>query len=250
MTDEEPESNSDHHEGLTGEIEELAEEHPGAFPIVVSLAVVVVLVAMVLLIQPLRDAAASALSGDTEALRNDMEGLGGIVLVLALAVAHSVVWYPAEILNAAAGFVYGFWFALPLVMVGWILNGIFCHQVGRHAARPALMKVFGAERFTTYEKAIGRGGVTLLLIVRLVPIVPFSFFSYVAGSARVPLWTFTWTTTIGYIPLTALFVWFGSRLEELSVNDPAIWIAVAALVVMVLLARWVVPMLGVGKEPE
>ena len=231
-------------------IEELAEQHPGAFPIIASLAVVALLVAMVLLIQPLRDAVGSALSGDTEALRDDMDGLGGIVLVLALAVAHSVVWYPAEILNAAAGFVYGFWFALPLVMVGWILNGIFCHQVGRHAARPALVKVLGADRFLTYERAIARGGVTLLLLVRLIPIVPFSFFSYVAGSARVPLWTFVWTTTIGYIPLTALFVWFGSRLEELSLSDPAIWIGVAALVALVLLSRWVVPMLGVGKDTE
>ena len=38
------------------------------------------------------------------------------------------------------------------------------------------------------------------------------------GSARVPLWTFIWTTAIGYIPITALFVLLGSRLEELSLT--------------------------------
>ena len=47
--------------------------------------------------------------------------------------------------------------------------------------------MFGAERFDRYERVVDRGGVTLLLACRMVPIVPFSLFSYVAGSARVPL---------------------------------------------------------------
>ena len=131
--------------------------------------------------------------------------------------------YPAEILNLAAGFVYGFWAAMPLVMFGWLLNGIVCHQIGRHAARPALLRMLGEERFVRYEGVVERGGATLLLAMRLVPIVPFSLFSYVAGSARVPLWTFIWTTAIGYIPITALFVLLGSRLEELSLTDPVLW---------------------------
>ena len=88
-----------------------------------------------------------------------------------------------------------------------------------------------------YERAIERGGITLLLAMRMVPIVPFSLFGYVAGSARVPLWTFIWTTFVGYLPLTALFVYLGSRLEELSVNDPAIWLGAAGLIFFVFITR-------------
>lgn len=48
-------------------------------------------------------------------------GLGGPLLILALCILHSVVFYPAEIVDAAAaGYAYGFFPALALVMAGWI----------------------------------------------------------------------------------------------------------------------------------
>ena len=231
-------------------VEDLAEEHTDWIPIIAAVTCALSIVALVLLVHPLRQAVGDALSGDTASLRADLKGLGagGVVLVLAIAVSHAVIFYPAEILNAAVGFVYGVWIGFPLVMVGWLLNGVLCHQVGRHAARPALVRMFGAERFGRYERVVEQGGVTLLLACRMVPIVPFSLFSYVAGSARVPLWTFMWTTLIGYIPLTLLFVYLGSRLESLSPNDPAIWIGAAAMIFFVLVTRRVLPVLN-GRNP-
>jgi uncharacterized membrane protein YdjX (TVP38/TMEM64 family) len=236
-----------HEHALVEEIE----EHANWIPIVASVLGAALIVVLVLLVDPLRSAVGDALSGDTDALRADLRdlGAGGVILVITLAVAHAVIFYPAEILNAAVGFVYGFWVGLALVMVGWMLNGLVCHQIGRHAARPALVRMLGRERFGRYERVVERGGVTLLLACRLVPIVPFSLFSYVAGSARVPLGTFMWTTAVGYLPLTALFVYLGSKLEELSPNDPAIWIGAAALVFFVLVTRKVLPMLNSGGGP-
>jgi uncharacterized membrane protein YdjX (TVP38/TMEM64 family) len=225
-----------------------AEESPGALPIIASVVLAALIVGMILLIHPLRHAVGDALSGDTASLRNDLNGLGGVALVLALALAHAVILYPAEILDAAIGYVYGFWLGVPLAMLGWLLNGLVCHQIGRHAARPALVKAFGGERYGRYERLIKRGGITLLIAMRFVPIVPFSLFSYVAGSARVPLWTFLWTTAVGYLPLTVLFVYLGSRLESLSINDPAIWIGAAGLIFFILVTRKVLPMMGEGGE--
>lgn len=208
-----------------------------------SIAGLLAIVALVLLVDPLRGAVGDALSGDTDSLREDLRGLGagGVALVLAIAIAHSVIFYPAEILDLATGFIYGFWVALPLMMLAWVLNGIICHQVGRHAARPVLLRLLGEERFVRYEGAVARGGVTLLIAMRLVPIIPFSLFSYVAGSAGVPLRTFVWTTLVGYIPITALFIYLGSQLEELSLNDPFIWLGAAALIGMLLVTRKVLP---------
>ena len=230
-------------------------EPPPRIAIAAGIGLVVVLLVLVLAVHPLRDAAGEALSGDTEALREDLNalGFGGVLLVLGLAAVHAIVWYPAEILNAAAGFVYGFWPALGLVMVGWMINGAVCHQVGRHAARPALNRFLGDDRLYRWEKAVERGGIFLLLTVRIVPIIPFSAISYVMGSARVPFWRFMWTTFVGYIPLTALFVYFGTKLEEFSPTDPAIWIGAAVLVAMLLASRLVLPKFGVlesDSKPE
>jgi uncharacterized membrane protein YdjX (TVP38/TMEM64 family) len=207
--------------------------------VLVTLAGVAVLAALVLAIDPLRHGVVNAIHGDTGSLRDELHdlGFGGVLIVLGIALVHAVVWYPAEILDAAAGYVYGFWAAAPLMMAGWIINAMAAYWIGRHAARPLLFRFVGEQRFLGYERVVERGGVTLLLSMRLVPIVPFSLFSYVAGSARVPLPTFLWTTAVGYAPITLLFVLLGSRLEELSLNDPVVWLGAVVMLALLLLTR-------------
>ena len=78
--------------------------------IVAVVAGIVLLAVLVVTVEPLRSGIGDAISGDTASLREDLRGLGvgGVVITLILAIAHVVVWYPAEILDTAAGFVYGF----------------------------------------------------------------------------------------------------------------------------------------------
>ena len=149
-----------------------------------------------LLVEPLRDAAGAALRGDTAEVRDSIRdlGVGGPLIVLGLCLIHVVLWYPAEIVDAAAGFVFGFWPALVLVMFGWMLNGWAAYAIGHSIGHPLFHRVLGERRFERAVAMVARGGVTLLLSARLIPIFPFSVISYAAGAARVPLWRFTWTT--------------------------------------------------------
>jgi uncharacterized membrane protein YdjX (TVP38/TMEM64 family) len=207
----------------------------------ITLAGIALLACLVLAIPALREAFSAAIQGDNQEVRRQIDSLGaaGPLLILALALIHIVVFYPAEIVDAAAGFAYGFFPALLLTMTGWIVSGTICWAIGRSVARPLLDRWLGAERFERIEAAIDRGGPALLLAMRLIPIVPFSLVSYAAGAARVPLWRFAWTTAVGYLPLTALSVYFGTRLEGLSLTDPLVIGSAAALVGLLLLGRWV-----------
>jgi uncharacterized membrane protein YdjX (TVP38/TMEM64 family) len=193
----------------------------------------------VLAVPDLRDAFEAALSGDSAEVRRQIDSLGatGPLLILAMALIHAVVFYPAEILDAAAGFAYGFFPALALMMLGWLLSGLVCFAVGRSVARPLLDRWFGTARFERIEGTIERGGVTLLLAVRLIPVLPFSLVSYAAGAARVPLWRFAWTTTLAYLPITAIAVYFGTRLEGLSLTDPLVWGSAAALLALLFIGH-------------
>jgi uncharacterized membrane protein YdjX (TVP38/TMEM64 family) len=214
---------------------------PSLTAVVVSLGGIAVLAVLVLAIPELGDAFEAAVSGDTAGVRRRIDDLGvaGPLLILGLALIHTVVFYPAEILDAAAGFVYGFFPALTLVMFGWLLSGLVCFAVGRSVARPLLDRWFGTERFERTEAAIERGGATLLLAVRLIPIIPFSLVSYAAGAARVPLWRFVWTTAVAYLPITALSVYFGTRLEGLDLTDPLVLGSAAALLALLLAGHWI-----------
>ncbi len=217
--------------------------------LLVTLAGVVGMLAIALAIPPLREALLDAARGDTGEVRSEVRDLGpgGVALVIGLAMVHAVIFYPAEILDAAAGFVYGFGPALPLLMACWVASGLLSYAIGRHAARPILYRLLGEERFLRIEGLIHRGGVTFLLAARLVPIVPFSLMSYVAGAARVPVVSFTWTTAVGYLPITAYFIYLGSRLEELSLTDPVLWGGALGLLLALLGVRFLVP--RVAEEP-
>src|SRR3954464_2916517 len=192
--------------------------------IAVTLAGIGLLALLVVAVEPLREAVVAAVQGDHAEVRHQIDRLGaaGPLLILALALLHAIVFYPAEIVDAAAGYAYGFLPALALMTVGWVLSGLICWAVGRRVARPLLDRWFGEERFERAERAIERGGPKLLRVMRLIGILPFSVVSYAAGAARVPLWRFVWTAALGYLPITAISVYFGTRLEGLSLTDPLV----------------------------
>ncbi|HET7574164.1 MAG TPA: VTT domain-containing protein [Solirubrobacterales bacterium] len=207
---------------------------PSLPAVAITVAGIALLAGLVLAVPALRDASAAAIRGDTAEVRSELDGLGiaGPLLIIGLALIHAVVFYPAEIVDAAAGFAYGFFPALALTMAGWLLSGLLCFAIGRSLARPLLDRWLGAERFERTEAMIERGGVTLLLAARLIPIVPFSLTSYAAGAAHVPVWRFAWTTAVGYLPITALSVYFGTKLEGLSLTDPLVLGSAAALLLL------------------
>jgi uncharacterized membrane protein YdjX (TVP38/TMEM64 family) len=187
---------------------------------------------LVLLVAPLREAVGHAVSGDTESLRRELGGIEGVILLQALIVIHAVVFYPAEIVNLAAGLVYGFGVAFPLVLAGWVVSGLVAYWIGRAAARPLLFRLVGQRRFEAAERLIERGGAPALLVARLIPIMPYSLVGYVAGAARVPVGRYTWTSAVGTMPLTGAVVLLGHRLEHLSADDPVVWLTAGLVVVL------------------
>jgi len=208
--------------------------------IAVTLAGIAAMALIVVLVDPLRDSVSALIAGNHDEVRDQIDELGfwGPLLILALALLHSVVFYPAEIVDAAAGFAYGFFPAMALMMFGWLLNGLVCWAIGRSVARPLFDRWFGEKRFERVERGIERGGATLLLAMRLIPILPFSIVSYAAGAARVPLWRFVWTTMLGYLPITAISVYFGTRLEGLSLTDPLVLGSALALLALLGAGHW------------
>jgi len=199
--------------------------------------------AVVLAVEPLRTAVSHALHGDVDALVDQLRGLGfwGAVVLVALILIHSVVFFPAELPNAAAGLVFGFWVAFPMVWLAWIASGLIAYCLGMALGRPIAVRLAGEQRVAGAEDMIGRGGPGVLVLSRLVPFVPFSLVGYIAGAARVPLWRYTWTSAVGVLPITAAATYVGHALDDFSASDPMLWVAVGTIAALaaltVVLAR-------------
>jgi uncharacterized membrane protein YdjX (TVP38/TMEM64 family) len=205
--------------------------------LLLALLAVAVAALVVLAVPPLREAVGHVLHGDVDALRAQLRGLGawGAVIVVALILAHAVLFFPAEIVNATAGLVYGFAVALPLVVISWAVSGMLAYWLGAVAGRPLALRLMGAERVAAAERFVAQGGVAALLLARLIPFVPYSLVGYVAGAARVPFVRFVWTGFVGILPITAAATYLGHALDQPSTSDPLLWAALGVLAALTLL---------------
>ncbi|CAB4936760.1 unannotated protein [freshwater metagenome] len=209
---------------------------------VAGLAVVVgtaALVILVLRVPALHDALGHVLDGDTGALRDQLRDLGiaGALVLVLLVLVHTVIPYPAELALAVAGYVYGFWIGVPLMLAAWLATGLLGYAIGRAIGQPAARRLLGRERVDRFAAMLDDAGAFPLLASRMVPIVPFTLASVVPGALRVPVGRFAWTTVVGYVPMTCVVVLLGGRLEHLSPTDPLLWLAVVTILAMLLLAR-------------
>jgi uncharacterized membrane protein YdjX (TVP38/TMEM64 family) len=204
----------------------------------VGVASIALGVAAALLVPQLRHCVSLALHGEFGALRTYIHslGTGGLALLLALMLGHAIFFYPSEIVTATAAYVYGFLPGLALVVVGWLACALLSYALGRSVGRPLLRAILGP-RFIALERAMERGGISLLLSGRLLPVVPFSLLGYAAGATHVSLWRFSWTTVLGYLPLTTAVAYLGSRAQTLSANDPLVWAAAALLIAIIVAER-------------
>jgi len=203
-----------------------------------GIATIAIGIAVIAAVPEFRHCVSLVIHGEFTALRTYIRslGAGGLALILGLMVIHAIVWYPSEIVTATAGYVYGFGPGLAIAVVGWLLAALLSYALGRSVGRPLLVRLLG-RRFDWLTTTIERGGPSLLLSGRLIPIVPFALVGYAAGATHTSVWRFSWTTVVGYLPLTAAVTYLGSRAQTLSTSDPLLWLAVAVLVALLLSER-------------
>jgi uncharacterized membrane protein YdjX (TVP38/TMEM64 family) len=204
-----------------------------------GIAVIVMGVALIVAVPALRHCVSLTVHGEFGALRSYIRslGLGGFLLLFGLMLGHAIVFYPSEIVTATAAYVYGFGPGLGLVVAGWLACALLSYLLGRSVGRPLLRALLG-RRFSRLEGGMARGGTSLLLSGRLIPVVPFALLGYAAGATRVSIWRFSWTTVLGYLPLTIAVAYLGSRAQTLSASNPLVWCAAATLVAL-LAGDWI-----------
>jgi uncharacterized membrane protein YdjX (TVP38/TMEM64 family) len=182
-----------------------------------------------------RNVVDAIVNGDTRELRRQLLdlGVGGVVVLLAVCLSHAIVPFPTEIVTAAAGFVYGFWLALPILLACWLASALLAYWLAERFGRPLARRLVGAKRLDRAEDLMDRGGAATLLSLRLIPLIPYNAICYAAGITRVPLFRYAWTTLIGIVPLTVLVAYLGSRLKSPDFGDWRVWALIAAFIAIV-----------------
>jgi uncharacterized membrane protein YdjX (TVP38/TMEM64 family) len=206
---------------------------------VTAIGIIVLLVALGAGTEDGRTIVSAVVHGDSKVLRSELLdlGFGGVLVLLAVILSHAIVPFPTELVSAAAGYVYGFWGAMPMLLAFWVASALLAYWLAERFGRPLARRVVGQRKLGQAERFVRRSGVVPLISVRLIPFVPYNAVCYAAGIVRVPVWRFAWTTFVGLIPLTALVTYLGSRLKQPNFGDWRIWVAVAAFVAVAVAAQ-------------
>ncbi|MGF1473442.1 MAG: TVP38/TMEM64 family protein [Rubrobacteraceae bacterium] len=179
-------------------------------------------------------------SSDGAEIRAAIQGYGPLAPVasIALILLHMVIPFPAELMALANGLAFGFWGGLTVTWSGFMLSAFIMYGAGSLWGRPVLERVVSRRRQERLDSWLAQEGVFPLLAVRLVPLVPFNTVCLAAGVVRAPLWTYTWTTGAGILPLGILLTLFGSRMGRDELQFGVTFWVPNILVLTLILATW------------
>ncbi len=162
-------------------------------------------------------------------------GRWAAIAAMLLMILHSFVPVPAELLAVANGMLFGPLWGMALTWTGAMLGAYLAFGLARALGRPFVVKMLPPRHRDRLDGWIAKQGSGALLIARLVPVISFNAINYAAGLTNISWWTFSWTTGLGILPLTALMVVIGDRV----LNWPwTLWVAMAAVAVLVSLFVW------------
>ena len=144
-----------------------------------------------------------------------------------------------------AGWLFGFWASLAMVTGALTLAAVGGFTLSRYLFQDSMRRRFG--RFTDrLDRHVEREGAFYMLALRMMH-VPYTLVNYTAGASSLAMTTFAWTTLVGLIPSTMVFVGVGASLPTLEqllehgasgLIDPILIAALVLMGVAPFLVRW------------
>lgn len=197
-------------------------DHPhSALMVVIKFVVFVLIVATAVVIGLTMDLPS------IEQVQAAVEDLGPAGLVVFALVYAAVTLTPAPkwVFSIAAGAIFGFWAALPIVLIGAMLSATIAYFVGQALGRGAVEKFVG-HRVDKIDRLLSRRGLVAVIGVRMVPIIPFMAINYASGLTGLRRRDYLIGSVIGMVPGVLAWVAIGAFSLDLG---PPFWIAVSAL---------------------
>ncbi|HEX2530111.1 MAG TPA: VTT domain-containing protein [Burkholderiaceae bacterium] len=153
--------------------------------------------------------------------------LGGYVL-------GGLLVAPVTLMIAVTGIVFGPMLGGLYAVAGTLLSAAATYGIGRRLGRRTVMRIVGP-RINTLSRRIARRGILTMVIVRVLPVAPFSVVNVVAGVSGIHFRDYLIGTLVGMAPGILMTVTFVHHLAEAIRNPSAGTItvlgAVAALLV-------------------
>jgi uncharacterized membrane protein YdjX (TVP38/TMEM64 family) len=166
-------------------------------------------------------------------------GVWGPVVMIVLMVVHSVTFIPAEVIMIANFVLFGPFLGLFYTWIGSMLGAYLSFYLARVFGRTIVKKFVSDRLLRRFDQFVNQHGATGLLSLRLIPVISFNALNYAAGFTNLSLWTFTWTTGLGILPMGILFAFlYQSAIGQKYMFVGLTVAGIAMLAIMIVKAKW------------
>ncbi len=160
-----------------------------------------------------------------------------VVFVLGYAAATAVA-LPGSLLTIAGGAVFGFWWGALLNTIGANIGANAAFGVARLLGREGVERLAG-KRLEGLNKATVNHGFFGLLVLRLIPLVPFNALNFGSGLTAMRWRDYTLATVVGILPGTLVYTFFADALVRGTTGADAaartrLWIATGLFLLLIL----------------
>jgi uncharacterized membrane protein YdjX (TVP38/TMEM64 family) len=134
------------------------------------------------------------------------------LLFIGLYTLFNTLLIPGTILTLTAGLIWGWLYGGLWVLAASTIGSFVPYLIAR-AGSPAVERLIRKRAGGLYEKLRSEGFITLLLM-RLIPIVPYNLLNYAAGLAGIPARVYLLATFLGTIPAIFIFTWLAGSIRH------------------------------------
>jgi uncharacterized membrane protein YdjX (TVP38/TMEM64 family) len=146
---------------------------------------------------------------------NGLGAWGPIVFIAGYALA-CVAFIPAGLLTLAAGAIFGVVKGVAIAFAGASLGACAAFLIARYVARGVIeRRIAGNARFAAIDRAIGREGRKIVVLLRLSPVFPFTLLNYALGLTRVRFSDYLLAMP-GILPAGTLYVYSGKLAGDVA----------------------------------
>ena len=163
-------------------------------------------------------------------------GIWGYPLAVGLMAGVAVLPIPAEIPAAMNGMLFGAVAGTAITWTGAMAGAVISFELSRRFGRPLAERMLSAAAIARVDRFVQTASWPGMLVARLIPAIAFTALNWGAGLTLVSRRTFVWTTALGILPGTILFVSSGYGLARLYVRHPYLSLALVAAILVVILA--------------
>jgi uncharacterized membrane protein YdjX (TVP38/TMEM64 family) len=149
-------------------------------------------------------------------------------------------------LTLAVAWIFGFWPALAIVSFASTSGASLAFLASRMLLRKSLLQSYSG-KLQKLQLALEQDGALYLLLLRLVPAMPFFLVNLLMGLTNIRLRTFWWASQLGMLPGTVIYVAAGASAPSLrqiadqgfsQLLSPQLLAALTALGIMPIAVRF------------